>query len=217
MSQAVSAAQMREIDRWAIEVIGIPALCLMENAGRMVAEEARKILKRRPGEVVVVCGSGNNGGDGLAAVRHLKNSGAAVTIVMAAERSRLSEEALIHYLVAGHLGIPVLSADRKGLAALRRAVLIIDALLGVGLARDVAGALGRVIDTVNASRAVVLAVDVPSGLDATTGCVRGKAVKADVTVTLARAKTGLYLTDGPRHAGKVRIVDIGMPGGYVKQ
>ena len=217
MRKELSASQMQALDRWAIEDIGIPAICLMENAGRLVADEVARLLKGKAGRIMVACGSGNNGGDGFVAARHLLNKGFGVSILLAGEKSRFSDEALVNFLVVRNLGIPILPPDQKGIAALHRSDLIVDALFGIGLSRDVQGKFRDVIEAINAAVARVISVDIPSGLDATTGKVWGVAVKADVTVTLARPKQGLYIGDGPKYAGRIKIVDIGIPDGYVNK
>lgn len=211
MKKALSAVEMQEQDRRAIENIGIPAVCLMENAGRLVADEVRKLLKGRPCRVTVVCGSGNNGGDGFVAARHILNQGGDVAVLLAGEQARFTDETLGNFLIVKNLNIPVLSSDAQGLAVLGRSGLIVDALFGVGLSRTVRGRCGDVIRAVNASRATVVSVDVPSGIDATTGEVLGVGVRADLTVTLAYPKQGLYRAQGPRYAGRIKVVDIGIP------
>ncbi len=215
MRKILTASQAQELDRWAIEDIGIPAICLMENAGRLVADEAERFLKVKGGCVSLVCGSGNNGGDGLVAARYLWNKGVPVSILLVGERSRFTDEVLENFLVAVNLKIPILSPDYKGIASLGRATVIIDALLGIGLSREVDGEFRAVVEAINTATARVISVDIPSGVDGTTGKIRGVAVKADVTVTLAHPKQGLYIGDGLKCAGRIKIVDIGIPHGYV--
>lgn len=214
--KALTALQMREIDRRAIEELGIPALCLMENAGKAVADEAFRMLQaRRRGlsrrNICIVCGSGNNGGDGLVAARHLLNKGAKVSVFLVGSVVAASPEFTVNYHIARRLKIPIFKPDTRGLGILRGAALIIDALFGVGLSRPVEGAYRTVIQATNDSGVPVLAVDVPSGLDATTGRMRGECVKASVTVTLAYPKKGLSVGAGPRCSGRVVVADIGIP------
>jgi NAD(P)H-hydrate epimerase len=216
--KTVTAEQMRALDRWAIQGVGIPAACLMENAGRLVAEEARKALRRKKGRLVcVVCGPGNNGGDGFVAARYLKNNGIPVDVLAIGRERNMTPEAALNLRIARRLGIPVRSASRLSPKALQarlgRADVIVDAIFGLGLGRAIEGSYRALVESVNAARKPVIAVDIPSGLDGTTGRVWGVAVKASLTVTLACAKRGLFAGDGPRYAGRVVIVDIGIPRG----
>ncbi|NTV28796.1 MAG: NAD(P)H-hydrate epimerase [Candidatus Omnitrophica bacterium] len=213
---ALSAAQMQALDRWAIETVGLPALCLMESAGRAVADEACRMLRRRgrretAARVCIVCGNGNNGADGLVAARYLWDRGVQVRVICAGEPSRASAECSVHQQVSRKLGIPLKGPDPRGLFMPGGTDLLVDALFGVGLSRPLQGAFLALVEAVNASGVPVLAVDVPSGLDATTGRVAGACVKADVTVTMACPKTGLFAGAGPRYAGRIVVADIGMP------
>ena len=212
---------MRLIDRRAIKGFGIPALCLMENAGRLVAIEAAWHLKRSRGRRVgILCGTGNNGGDGLVAARHLANAGFIVIILLTGTSARLTAEARTNFRIVQKLKIPLFQSRRfsaEQLAGIfQKQDLVIDAIFGIGLNRDVEGNGRRVIEALNASRRPVLSVDVPSGLDATTGRVLGICVKAKKTVVLACLKKGLLVGDGPRYAGEVVVVDIGIPLKMVK-
>ena len=212
---AVTVEQIQALDRLAIDEIGIPSLVLMENAGRAVAAEALKMLRRtaRP-RVVVVCGLGNNAGDGLVAARHLWNAGLAVRVFMAGGTDRLSPDAAVHYQIlqkSGYRLESISAPDRAFQRAVRQADLVIDAIFGVGLNRPVGSPFKGVIDFLNDARRRVLAVDVPSGLDGTTGAVCGTAVRSAVTVTFSLAKTGLSRGQGPALAGRVEVADIGIP------
>lgn len=206
----VTAQQMRELDRRAVEECGIPALCLMENAGRLVAEMAVGMLKRTRKKVLLICGTGNNGGDGLVAARHLLNYGVTPVVRMIGDESRLTDPARINLKAARNLGISFLKGEQLG-KRWSKYGLIVDAFLGIGLCRDIDPPYQHEIEMVNSSGIPVLAVDVPSGLDATTGKVCGACVKADVTITFGWAKSGLYRGQGSAMAGKVAVVDIGIP------
>jgi NAD(P)H-hydrate epimerase len=208
---------MQSIDRQAIEGYGIPSLCLMENAGRCVAEETVKWLRRSPTKrVLIVCGTGNNGGDGLVAARHLLNMGVKVSLLIAGSPASFKADALINYRITKKLKIPCRAAfrlsGRELSSFLDKADVIVDAIFGVGLSRPVDGPCRLLVEAINAAGRRVVAIDVPSGMDATTGKVRGACVKAAKTVTLAVAKKGLFLNEGPHYAGKIIVVDIGIPG-----
>ena len=152
---------MQELDRRAIEDVGIPAVCLMENAGRALADEAAGMLKRRRNRrVVVVCGPGNNGGDGLVAARHLVNAGFSAGVLFVGTAAKLGPDAALNYHVAKKLRIPFFKPDARGCRMLRRAGLIIDALFGIGLAREVREPFKGVIKAMNDSPALVLAADI---------------------------------------------------------
>ncbi|HOS44723.1 MAG TPA: NAD(P)H-hydrate epimerase, partial [Armatimonadota bacterium] len=165
----VTAEQMRALDRYAIEELGIPALALMERAGEAVASEVARLLEQYPGMALVLCGKGNNGGDGLVAARRLHAGGAAVAAVLPCAPADLAPDARVNYDRAAAAGVPILSAVTD--ADLREAGVIADALLGTGVSGAVRGELAALIERVNALRAGrgVLAVDVPSGVETNTG------------------------------------------------
>ena len=208
----VTASQMRKLDERAINKFGIPALCLMENAGRAVADQAATMLGRKGKKnVLILCGAGNNGGDGFVAARHLLNKGFTPAILFSGDVSRMKEPAAINLNTIRRLKIPILKPSLNILDSLARYDLIIDAFYGIGLSFDLEGLCRQIVKAVNTSGVPVLAVDVPSGLDATTGKVRGICVKAKRTITFAFAKKGLSIADCPKYTGKVIISDIGIP------
>lgn len=207
--KAVTAKEMKEIDKKAKEEFLIPTLILMENAGRAVAEAAKSMLAGG-GSVLVICGKGNNGGDGLSCARHLANWGYGVTVALAAEESDIRGDAKTNYEIAKRMGIKIVSAENSE-EYMKQADLIIDALLGTGLSRPVKDPHLSIIKSVNASKKSVLSVDVPSGLCATTGNVLGACIKADRTVTFAAMKRGLITGKGPEYAGDVIVAYISIP------
>ncbi len=196
------------VDRLAVERYGIASIVLMENAGAAVAREALRMLGRgRGGAVALYCGPGNNGGDGLVAARHLHNAGVGVQVVLAAKRERYRGDAAANLGVIEAMGLPIMTRAR-------RPALVVDALFGTGLDRPVEGRMASLIGEVNrwGARGVgVLAVDLPSGLDADSGEVLGVAVKATRTVTLCGWKAG-FLRKGCREwTGRIVVVGIGAP------
>jgi ADP-dependent NAD(P)H-hydrate dehydratase / NAD(P)H-hydrate epimerase len=209
----VSSAEIREIDRTAIEGFGIPSLTLMDRAGRAVAEAARE-LAAPSGRIVVVCGGGNNGGDGYVAARLLCGAGRDARVIALVGTAKLSPDARAVREQAERAGVPI---DEGGeLAPLEAGVgdVVVDAIFGTGLSRAPEGAFAEAIARIEALRvagARVLAVDVPSGLSADTGRPLGPCVRADRTVTFAFQKRGLVLHPGPSFAGDVTVVDIGIP------
>lgn len=207
----VGAAGMRALDRHTIDALGVPGEVLMESAGRAVAEIALEML--RPGErVVVLCGTGNNGGDGFVIARHLHAEGMDVRVVLLGDAARLRGDAGANHARALRTEVPFEGTRWR----LPSAGLAIDALFGTGLDRAVAGPIAGAIRRLNATRAAkggalrTLAVDLPSGLCADTGQVLGIAVEADVTVTIGLPKLGLALEPGRSLAGRVRVARIGI-------
>jgi ADP-dependent NAD(P)H-hydrate dehydratase / NAD(P)H-hydrate epimerase len=199
---------MRLVDRWAMEEQHIPSLDLMERAGTGVARAVE--LLAPDGTVAVVCGKGNNGGDGLVAARILRQAGWDVTILLAARPEELRGDALESLeRVPGEAPLQLDSAA----ARLERASVIVDALLGTGSAGAPTGAVASAIGMINQTERPVLSIDIPSGVDGSSGVVAGVAVRAAVTVTFHLAKPGLWINPGKRHAGRVEVIDIGIPRG----
>lgn len=206
----VTGAEMRAIDRAAIEGCGVPGLTLMERAGSAVARCAGA-LARPGGRILVVCGAGNNGGDGWVAARLLHAEGRDVRVAALAPVERLHGDALAAARAALQAGVQVAEGDRFEAGP---GDVVVDALLGTGLTRAPEGAFAAAIERIARSRAAgarVLAVDVPSGLSADVGRPLGACVCADRTVTFAFPKRGLVLHPGPEYAGEVEVVDIGIP------
>lgn len=213
---------MRTIDRLASEEFGLPSIVLMENAAIHGADVALDLLEGRDRRALVVCGPGNNGGDGLAIARHLANQGVEATVILSAARDQYSGDALVNLRIAEKMGIEVLVADPADAgvtvrAALRRAGppgLVIDALLGTGLDRPVREPLVSLFAAINElgkSGVPVLAVDIPSGLDCDTGEPLGSAVRATVTVTFVGLKKGFLSLAAQPYVGEVVVADIGVP------
>jgi ADP-dependent NAD(P)H-hydrate dehydratase / NAD(P)H-hydrate epimerase len=214
--EIVTGEQMRRIDARTIEGRGVPGTALMENAGRGVAEAlVREIpgLARRP--VVVVCGKGNNGGDGLVAARHLLRLGVAARVVFLSSAGALRGDPAANLARAREAGVPIEEAiDEKAwraAAPIPRRAVVVDAILGTGVRGAARGLTARVIEDVNASGATVVAIDVPSGIDADDGGVPGPAIFAHRTLTLCRPKLGLVLEPAASHAGPFAVIDIGIP------
>ena len=199
-------------DRRAQAKYGVPAVVLMENAGRNVAEEALKIVGKR-GRVAVICGVGNNGGDGLVAARHLINAGIKVDIYLIGDNAKFKTDPKTNYDILVKMGSKPMSAGKP--APINRGGfqdydLIIDAIFGIGLNSAVKDPYRSVIEEINRSGITVLSVDVPSGLDADAGKVLGAAVRARRTVTFVAPKTGFYKNQGPEHCGQIVVRDIGI-------
>jgi NAD(P)H-hydrate epimerase len=212
MRPVVTAAEMRELDRMTIEEIGLPGAVLMETAGRAVAEAAWE--RSATGHVAVVCGPGNNGGDGYVAARVLREHGADAVVYLVAARDAIRGDARLHLEVYERCGGRVVDATAAdALASIEGAAVVIDALFGIG-GKPARGHAAAVIEAINRARWVV-AADVPSGMDADTGA-GDPVVRADVTVTMGMLKMGLVGAPGFVKAGDVRVADIGIPGARVR-
>jgi NAD(P)H-hydrate epimerase len=219
MRPVVTAAEMRALDRATIEDIGIPAFTLMETAGRAVAHGALEMLEGERGHVAVVCGPGNNGGDGFVAARVLRDLGVDAAVYLAVGRPSIRGDAAAHLAVYERAGGVVRLTDTpQALGELgdeiAGAALVIDALFGVGLSRPLEGHFADVVSLINHARRR-LAVDIPSGLCADTGRVLGVTVRADVTVTMGALKIALASAPGFAHCGSVDVADIGIPSGVL--
>ena len=220
MQDVLSREQVRALDAYAMTSAAVPGVVLMENAGRGAADIVERRLESRPGPVCIVCGAGNNGGDGFVVARQLLSRGRDVRVFFAADRQSLTGDALVnHDAFAGVGGVvwPLADGDFGVLdAALSEAAIVVDALLGTGLSRDVAGLYRDVIERVNGAPGLRIALDVPSGLDANTGQALGACVRADETITFAATKLGLVTSAGAALAGAVTVKDIGVPRSLVR-
>jgi len=204
----VTADEMRDIDRRTIEDYGIPGLVLMERAGLAVASRVRALFPSK--KVVVLCGGGNNGGDGLVAARDLFNRGIKVLVIMTTKKEALSSDCAVQYQIAKKMGIPVEFRSTMSGKDIHGSV-VIDAVFGTGLARPVKGGIAGLFAFLNGADAPVVAVDMPSGISSDTGEILGQAVMADYTVTFGLPKRAHFLYPGAGYTGKLFIEDIGFP------
>jgi hydroxyethylthiazole kinase-like uncharacterized protein yjeF len=216
--RVLNTAQMREADRRTIDDIGIPSLVLMENAGRqtVAAMEAMygDLLER---QVAILCGRGNNGGDGFVVARTLVQRGVDVSVFLIGRVADVRGDARINLEILGRLGLAVVEiADSQAwelhFSEVSDCTLIVDAIFGTGLNAPVSGFIESVVTDVNHSGIPVVAIDLPSGLSADSPDPIGPSVEAGLTVTLAAPKLPLVLPPGETHAGDIVIADIGIPG-----
>jgi hydroxyethylthiazole kinase-like uncharacterized protein yjeF len=213
----LTSAQMREADRFTIEDIGIPSLVLMENAGRQVVAAIEATYEAHlAGRVAVLCGRGNNGGDGFVIARTLLQRGVDTSVFVIGSLTDVRGDARTNLDILGRLGVTVVEiADEQTwelhFSEISQCTLIVDAILGTGLKSAVTGMLETVIADVNASDIPIVAVDLPSGLSADTPHLPGDCINAAMTVTLAAPKLPLVLPPGEAYAGDVVIADIGIP------
>ncbi|MDQ6778999.1 MAG: NAD(P)H-hydrate epimerase, partial [Actinomycetota bacterium] len=202
------AAEQRALDEWAIGELGIPGVELMERAGTGLAE---LVSRRAPaGRIAVVCGKGNNGGDGFVAARALRGQGREVDVFILAAPDEYRGDARANLeRLPGARPLPFDAAPLSGAGA------IVDAILGTGFAGEPRAPAAGAIEAINDAREgrVVVACDVPSGVDASSGHVAGVAVRAHATATFHAAKPGLWIAPGKQHAGEVNVIDIGIPPG----
>jgi NAD(P)H-hydrate epimerase len=213
--RALSRAEVREVDRRAIEVYGMSGLVLMENAGRGCVDVLLSLGCRGP--VAVVCGKGNNAGDGFVIARHLDIRGIAVKVLLLAPAAELGGDAAANYAVIANAGLPIvdLSGERafseRLKADLAGAKWIVDALLGTGASGPPRPPVDEAIRAMNASPAKHLAVDLPSGLDCDTGIPAEPTFRADHTCTFVAPKLGFANPLAAPYLGQVHVVDIGAP------
>jgi NAD(P)H-hydrate epimerase len=217
-------AGLREVDRRAVEEFGLPILVLMENAGRGVAEVAKKMLKGAGANgAVVLAGPGNNGGDGLVAARHLHNAGVEVTVLLLSERDAYKEAAGVQLGIVEAMKLPV-EMVTEGHAEFRDWLvesgaedIVIDAIFGTGLSRKVEGLAAEVIGAMNGAGRRIVAVDIPSGMDADTGEALGACINATETVSFCGLKKAFLTAAGRERAGRVTVADIGVPRELVQE
>ena len=215
----LSCQQCREADRIAIEEMGVPSLTLMENAGRGCADLILGL--NIDGEVVILCGRGNNGGDGFVIARHLHSAGKSVTVILMADSHRVSGDAKANLERLNAFPIPVIELPPDAGHPLIEGLLtgeegsspdvIVDAMLGTGASGGLRPPYDQVVKVANALKSTRIAVDLPSGLDCDTGQVINDSFQADLTCTFIAAKHGMNTDNGRRYCGDVRLVDIGLP------
>lgn len=210
MEYIVTKKEMQEIDSYTINQIGIPATVLMERAALQVVEEVERLNITR-GRILVVVEGGNNGGDGLAVARILLQKGYVVDVYYIAGFSKVSEQFRIQRDILSNIGVSFCeNIPDKDYS------VIVDGVFGVGLSRNVEGLQKMAIDTMNHMEGIKIAIDIPSGIDATTGDIWGTAFKADYTVTFGLKKLGMFFSDGIDYCGEIICKDIGFPEYSVK-
>jgi len=208
----LTRAQVRQIDRRAITDYRIPGVVLMENAARGIAQVAWQMLgNKRNGPVLIVCGGGNNGGDGLAAARHLHNGGAQVSILLTSDPGKYAGEAKANWEIVAAMKLPTAVADPAAIAATKPA-LVIDAIFGTGLSQAPRPPFAQIVAAMQGLGALILAVDIPSGLDCDAGTPLGPVcVRATCTATFVAQKAGFAHPPAKAFLGEVSVWDIGCP------
>ncbi len=220
--RVMSRDEVRRVDAWAMEEIGVPGIVLMENAGRSCAELAREKLAGVEGpKVCVFCGTGNNGGDGYVIARHLLNAGVHVRVVLCGEREKVRGDARTNLEILERLGHAVESLDPGAEdlsvyvgAFAGEADLLVDALFGTGLRGELNQESQSLIEAINHLGRPILAVDIPSGLDCDTGVPLGAAIRASWTVTFVAVKKGfLAAAEANHYTGELYVASIGVEPG----
>ncbi|SFR75266.1 NAD(P)H-hydrate dehydratase [Anaeromicropila populeti] len=211
MRYVVNSEQMRAIDQYSIEQVGIPAMVLMEKSALSVASVMMEKVSRSD-RILAVCGTGNNGGDGIASARILKEEGFQVEVLIIGDEKRATEQTKNQLRIARNLGVSILNT-----AKVSEYNVIIDAIFGIGIKKTVAGAFEAVINSINEANNTVFSVDVPSGINSNDGKIMNVAVKADYTITFGYHKFGTILYPGCEYAGKIIVADIGFPKNYHKK
>ena len=215
--KVVTIAEIKKIDHRAIEEYGIPSMVLMENAGNEATRQIESIMGNLYNKkIAVFAGKGNNGGDGYVVARHLHNHDAKVKVFLIGSKVDVTGDALINLQIITRMGIDVIEVVNDGdwnkvKIALTFTDCLVDALLGTGFTGQLSGNMAQVVESMNKTNKVVIAIDIPSGVDADTGQVSGTAVKANHTITFSLPKQGLLLYPGASYAGDVSVADIGIP------
>lgn len=207
MNYLLNGSEMKQIDEYTINALGIPSLVLMERAALETTQIIRNTIPKSA-NIIVVCGSGNNGGDGIAIARMLHLKGYNIEVFFAGDETKASDETKKQLKIIRNLGLTEYNSN----VDFNHIDVIIDAIFGIGLSKPVTGRYHEIITAINESKGTVYAVDIPSGINCNNGKVMGCAVKADYTVTFGYNKIGLVLYPGADYAGKVSVVDIGFPG-----
>ena len=214
----LTRAQVREIDKRSIEEYQIPGIVLMENAARAVADHAWRMYGRQDHAVLILCGGGNNGGDGLAVARHLHNRGAMVRMVLFSDSIHFKGDALINWNIVKAMNLPVDSLGKaQQSVAEQRVDLIIDALFGTGLTQRPREPFDAFVKFVKSTGVPVTAIDLPSGMDCDTGQPLGPCIRATHTVTFVAEKAGFANPASKDYTGEIIVGDIGCPRELIDQ
>lgn len=215
MIKILTGAQMREIDKKAVENLKIPGIILMENAGRLVYEQVAELQGDNNAEILIICGKGNNGGDGFVAARHLIQNEFSAQVISLFQKEELSPEALMNLNILENFA-EIQYFDEMNKEDFEEMVfsaeIIVDGILGAGINSPVKGKIREVVEIINKNdEGTVISIDIPSGVSADTGEILGTAVKADYTVTFFAPKLGSILYPGAEYSGEIVVDNIGIP------
>ena len=221
--KVVTAEQMREIDGRTINEYGVPGIVLMENACINIVKEIEKDIGTfKKMNIVVFAGTGNNGGDALGVARHVFNQGANVLVVLLGKEDSVKGEALINFNIIKKMGINFVvvedeSYNEEIAASLHMADVVVDGIFGTGINKNIDGFVAEIIDMINKANRYTTSIDIPSGVNATSGEIFGVCVKAVKTFALGFPKLGTIIGEGSKFAGKVEIQDIGIPKSIIEE
>lgn len=215
MMRSLSRQEVRAVDRFAIDRLGVPGVVLMENAGRNAADAIEEFLGGAAGKsAAVVAGAGNNGGDGFVIARHLEIRGATVRTFVVARAEKIVGDAAVNLAILRHFEYDVHEVVGEALAGLARQLsefdVIVDAIGGTGIRGQLQGDAAVAVEQINAAGKPVMAVDIPTGLDCDTGQADGPVVRADVTITFVAPKKGFGAKSASYFTGRVVLADIGL-------
>ena len=213
----MSRQEVRNVDSWAINQMGIPGVVLMENAGRSCAEFIlQKLNEIEKPKVCIFCGTGNNGGDGFVIARHLINASVEVKVYICGDKNKIKGDAQINLNILEKMIGEVTTIDLQTIDSnntgklVENCHLIVDAIFGTGLVGNLKDEYVKLIELINAQKQLILAVDIPSGLDCDSGLPLGASITADFTVTFVAAKKGFLNSDSHKYTGEVYVASIGI-------
>ncbi len=214
--------ELRAIDRFAIETLGVPGVVLMENAGRCAADAIERMLGGVGAKsVAIVAGAGNNGGDGYVVARQLSIRGAEIVTFLVCPPEKIAGDALVNLRIIRNMGLDVRTLDAGGIGKLsvrlHRFALVVDAVGGTGVRGALRGDTATAVEQINAAGRPVVAIDIPTGLDCDTGTADGPVVRADTTVTFVASKRGFDSPDSRKWTGEVLVADIGINAEIVRR
>ncbi|WP_319371072.1 NAD(P)H-hydrate dehydratase [uncultured Ilyobacter sp.] len=214
----LSVQEMRDLDNLYIDKFGIPQSVLMENASLGAFEIMRKNRLHLFKKIIVICGSGNNGGDGIALARKIFSFNQNIKIIFLKAPQKFKKSSLMNFKVADSLGIPWEIAETNSIEEIKKEIsrsdVIIDAIFGTGLDRNISGTPAEIIDAVNMSKAKVVSLDIPSGLNGNNGCVMGRSIEADYTISFGTLKYGHLIGEGRKYCGKLFNCNISFPENF---
>ncbi|MFP4106405.1 MAG: NAD(P)H-hydrate epimerase [Phycisphaerae bacterium] len=213
---SLTREQSRSIDQCAIETVQVPGVVLMENAGRNCADEIERFLKGlEDSRIAVVCGAGNNGGDGYVIARHLSMRGAEVAVLIVVPEEKIKGDAETNLRIIRNLELDVRFVEEEQLGSLAEGLesvdLIVDAVGGTGISGALRGSLAEAVEQMNSVQRPIVAVDIPTGLDCDSGRAEGPATKANLTITMVARKKGYDNPDSQTYTGEIVVADIGVP------
>lgn len=208
--KVLSATNTKKVDSYCINTIGIPSIVLMENA----AEQVKRVIANKGNRFLIICGEGNNGGDGLAVARKLFMDNKEVCVVICNGTGKRTEDFLINYNILNNIGVEILQLEEIiDNERLKERIsyydVIVDCIFGIGLNREIKGNTYRLIDMLNKNGRYMVSVDIPSGIDGNTGMVKGICIEADETITIETYKQGFFLGNACNYLGEVSVVKIG--------